>query len=72
MQFEKLEERTDAFIEMSNERSGKLQQTCGNMQTLMMQMQTQLQMLISHLGLGGDPKQFPPDNQQPTPGHCPQ
>lgn len=72
VRLENLEERTDAFIKMSNDRSAKLEQTCGNMQTMMMQMQTQLQILMSHLGLGGDPQQFPPVNQQPTPGHFPQ
>lgn len=69
VRLENLEERTDAFIKMSNERSAQLEQTCCNMQTMIMQMQTQLQMLMSHLGLGGDPQQFQPVNQQQTHGH---
>lgn len=69
---ENLEDRFETFVKVTNERLTKLEQTCQNMQTMMMQMQAQLQMLMTHLGLSGDPQQMQPVIQQPVPGQFPQ
>lgn len=63
-----LEDRFETFVKVTNERLTKLEQTCQNMQTMMMQMQAQLQMLMTHLGLSGDPQKMQPVIQQPVPG----